>query len=295
MDNDALREMNWRERLYTISFFTNTDAGRRFDTWLLVVIFASLVVVMFDSVASINQRHGMLLAGIEWVFTALFALEYITRVCVHPAPRKYIFSFYGAIDLLSVVPAFIALLFPDAQYLLIVRVIRMLRVFRVLKLTHYLSQANFLLVALRGSRQKIVVFLLSVSTLVVVYGTLMYVIEGPSNGFTSIPMSVYWAVVTLTTVGFGDIVPHTALGKALATLVMITGYSIIAVPTGIFTAELANAMRDDSVLHYNCPSCAKGVHDANAAFCSRCGSRLFERLEEAPRHPERDESPPPAD
>lgn len=280
MNNDDLRALSWRERLYVIIFFTSTPAGRRFDTALLIVIFASLVVVMLDSVAAVKQQHGALLATLEWTFTALFALEYLMRIYSHPEPRKYIFSFYGAIDLLSVVPAFIALLYPDAQYLLIVRVIRMLRVFRVLKLTPYLSQANFLLVALRGSRQKIIVFLLSVSTLVIVYGTLMYVIEGPENGFTSIPMSIYWAVVTLTTVGFGDIVPHTALGKAVATLVMITGYSIIAVPTGIFTAELANAMRGEG-LQLNCPSCRKDSHEASAAFCSQCGSQLFRRLDDA--------------
>ncbi len=275
MDNDSLKAMSWRERLYTIIFFTNTPAGKRFDTWLLVIIFASLVVVMLDSIASFNERHGQLLTNLEWGFTAIFAVEYVLRIYTHPEPRKYILSFYGMVDLFSVLPAFIALLFPDAQYLLVVRVIRMLRIFRVLKLAPYLSQANFLLVALQGSRQKIIVFLLSVTTLIIVYGTLMYVIEGPSNGFTSIPMSIYWAVVTLTTVGFGDIVPLTPLGKALATVVMITGYSIIAVPTGIFTAELANAMRPDSLRH-NCPACDKLTHEPNAAFCSRCGSQLFE-------------------
>lgn len=278
MDNDSLKAMSWRERLYVIIFFTNTPAGKRFDTWLLVIILASLVVVMFDSIASFNERHGELLTTLEWGFTTIFALEYLVRIYTHPEPRKYIFSFYGAIDLLSVLPAFIALLLPDAQYLLVVRIVRMLRIFRVLKLTPYLSQANFLLVALQGSRQKIIVFLLSVITLIIVYGTLMYVIEGPSNGFTSIPISIYWAVVTLTTVGFGDIVPHTPLGKALATVVMITGYSIIAVPTGIFTAELANAMRQDSLRH-SCPTCDKLTHEPNAAFCSRCGSQLFERRE----------------
>ena len=278
MDNEALRSMGWRERLYVIIFFTNTSAGRRFDTWLLVIIFASLVVVLFDSVASYRERYGALMAGLEWGFTAIFAIEYLLRIYCHPEPRKYIFSFYGAIDLLSVLPAFIALVLPDSQYLIVVRAIRMLRVFRVLALTHYLSQATFLLVALRGSKQKIVVFLLSVTTMVLIFGTLMYVIEGPANGFTSIPMSIYWAVVTITTVGFGDIVPHTPLGKALSTLVMITGYSIIAVPTGIFTAELATAMRTDSLQH-RCPTCEKLSHEPNAAFCSRCGSQLFKRAE----------------
>ncbi|WP_051231946.1 ion transporter [Stutzerimonas azotifigens] len=272
--DSKLQGMGWRERLYVIIFFTNTREGKRFDTWLLLIIFASLVVVMLDSVANVNEQYGSLLTGLEWAFTAIFAVEYGLRIYTHPEPRKYIFSFYGAVDLLSILPAFLALLVPESQYLMVVRVVRMLRIFRVLKLTPYLSQANFLLVALRGSKQKIIVFLLSVTTLIVVYGTLMYVIEGPPNGFTSIPMSIYWAVVTLTTVGFGDIVPHTPLGKALATVVMITGYSIIAVPTGIFTAELANAMRSDTLQH-PCPTCEKLLHEPNAAFCSRCGTQLF--------------------
>jgi voltage-gated potassium channel len=181
-----------------------------------------------------------------------------------------------------VLPAILALLFADAQYLLIIRVIRMLRVFRVLKLSPYLRQANFLLTALRGSRQKIIVFFVGIAILVTVYGTLMYVIEGPAHGFTSIPKGIYWAVVTLTTVGFGDIVPHTPLGQALATLVMITGYSIIAVPTGIFTAELATAMRADGQLEHDCPHCHKDRHDPAAAFCSRCGNPLFSRPRDNP-------------
>jgi voltage-gated potassium channel len=266
---------DWRQRLYIIIFFTDTSAGARFDRYLLLTILASLVVVMFDSIDSAQQQYGDLFMALEWGFTALFAIEYMLRIYVSPKPREYIFSFYGFIDLLAVLPAFLALLFPEAQYLLIVRIIRMLRIFRVLKLTPYLTQANFLLVALSGSKQKIVVFLLSLCTLMVVYGTLMYVIEGPQNGFTSIPKSIYWAVVTLTTVGFGDIVPHTPLGQAVATLVMITGYSIIAVPTGIFTAELANAMRVDGQTQHPCPNCAKPQHEVTAAYCNRCGSSLF--------------------
>ncbi|WP_273229272.1 MULTISPECIES: ion transporter [Pseudomonas] len=263
-----------RERLNRIIFFSDTPAGKRFDSWLLGIILASLVVVMVDSIQPLHQRFGTLLLTLEWGFTLIFAVEYLVRAAVHPKPLRYMLSFYGLIDLLAVLPAFLTLIYPDAHYLMIVRVVRMLRVFRVLKLTPYLSQANFLLVALRGSRQKIVVFLLSVSTLVTVFGTLMYVVEGPEHGFTSIPMSIYWAIVTLTTVGFGDIVPRTPLGQALAALVMITGYSIIAVPTGIFTAELANAMRGDTQ-QQPCPTCSKATHEANAAFCSRCGSPLF--------------------
>ncbi|WP_079201725.1 ion transporter [Pseudomonas sp. CC6-YY-74] len=268
---------NWRQRLYIIIFHTDTPAGQRFDNWLLLTILASLIVVMLDSVSSVHDRYGAWLKILEWSFTALFAIEYVVRLYCSPKPLRYAFSFFGLIDLLAILPAILALLFADAQYLLIIRVIRMLRVFRVLKLSPYLRQANFLLTALRGSRQKIIVFFATIATLVTVFGTLMYVVEGPANGFTSIPKGIYWAVATLTTVGFGDIVPHTSLGQALATLIMIIGYSIIAVPTGIFTAELANAMRGGDQRQQDCPSCAKDFHEQGAAFCSRCGNPLFPR------------------
>jgi voltage-gated potassium channel len=268
---------NWRQRLYIIIFHTDTPAGQRFDNWLLLTILASLVVVMLDSVSSDHDQYGAWLTALEWGFTALFAIEYVVRLYCSPKPLRYVFSFFGLIDLLAILPAILALLFADAQYLLIIRVIRMLRVFRVLKLSPYLHQANFLLTALRGSRQKIIVFFATIATLVTVFGTLMYVVEGPANGFTSIPKGIYWAVATLTTVGFGDIVPHTPLGQALATLIMIIGYSIIAVPTGIFTAELASAMRGGDQHQHNCPSCAKDFHEQSAAFCSRCGNPLFPR------------------
>ncbi|MDA7087898.1 ion transporter [Pseudomonas sp. SA3-5] len=268
---------NWRQRLYIIIFHTDTPAGQRFDNWLLLTILASLVVVMLDSVSSVHDQYGSWLKALEWGFTALFAIEYVVRLYCSPKPLRYAFSFFGLIDLLAILPAILALLFADAQYLLIIRVIRMLRVFRVLKLSPYLRQANFLLTALRGSRQKIIVFFATIATLVTVFGTLMYVVEGPANGFSSIPKGIYWAVVTLTTVGFGDIVPKTALGQALSTLVMITGYSIIAVPTGIFTAELASAMRGGDQHRHDCPSCAKDFHEHGAAFCSRCGNPLFPR------------------
>jgi len=271
---------SWRERLYIIVFFSDTPAGRYFDIALLLAIVASLVVVMLDSVRSFG-RYGELFYALEWGFTSLFAAEYLLRIYIHPRPSNYIFSFYGAVDLLAVLPAILALLFPPAQYLLIIRILRMLRVFRVLKMLPYLSQANFLLVAMRGSRQKIIVFLLSVTTLVIVFGTLLYVIEGPEHGFTSIPASIYWAVVTLTTVGYGDMTPKTPLGQGLATLVMITGYSVIAVPTGIFTAELASAMQPER-LHHICPTCDKGIHEPNAAYCCRCGNALFPRPEPVP-------------
>ncbi|QXH45413.1 ion transporter [Pseudomonas xanthosomatis] len=263
-----------RERLYIMVFQTDTIAGRRFDKILLLIILASLVTVILDSIDEVHQGYAGLLAAIEWGFTAIFLAEYLTRLYCSPRPLRYAFSFYGLVDLLAIVPGIIALYYSDAQYLLIIRVIRMLRIFRVLKLSPYLKQAHYLLAALQGSKQKIIVFLVSVSTLVTVFGTLMYVVEGPEHGFTSIPKGIYWAIVTLTTVGFGDIVPKTPLGQVLSSLVMITGYSIIAVPTGIFTAELANAMRGEQLQH-DCPVCSKKTHEHGAAFCSRCGNVLF--------------------
>ncbi|HPB74007.1 MAG TPA: ion transporter [Chromatiaceae bacterium] len=267
----------WRQRLYIIIFESDTPAGRCFDTLLLLTILASLGVVMVDSIESVHARYHGLLSGLEWTFTALFALEYLLRLYCSPKPLRYAFSFFGLVDLLAVLPAILALAFADAQYLLIVRVIRMIRIFRILKLRQYLAQANFLLTALRSSRRKIIVFLVTVSSLVTVFGTLMYVIEGPANGFTSIPTSIYWAIVTLTTVGFGDITPKTPLGQMVASLVMITGYSIIAVPTGIFTAELTQALRQEGQLLHDCPHCSKPAHERSASFCSRCGSLLFPR------------------
>ncbi|SDB49746.1 voltage-gated potassium channel [Pseudomonas sp. NFACC23-1] len=269
---------NWRERLYVIIFQSDTVAGRRFDSTLLLIILASLVIVMLDSIDSVHKNYAALLAGIEWGFTFVFIVEYGLRLYCSPKPLRYAFSFYGLVDLLAIVPGILALYYSDAQYLLIIRIIRMLRIFRVLKLSPYLKQANYLMAALRGSKQKIIVFLVSVSTLVTVFGTLMYVIEGPEHGFTSIPKGIYWAIVTLTTVGFGDIVPKTPLGQVVSSLVMITGYSIIAVPTGIFTAELATAMRGDQLQH-DCPVCSKNNHEHGAAFCSRCGNALFKKLE----------------
>jgi len=268
----------WRNRLYVIIFQTDTVAGRRFDSTLLLIILASLVVVILDSIDDVHQNYASVLAYIEWGFTVIFLGEYILRLYCSPKPLRYAFSFYGLVDLLAIVPGILALYYSDAQYLLIIRVIRMLRIFRVLKLGPYLKQAHYLLDALRGSKQKILVFLLSVCTLVIVFGTLMYVVEGPQHGFTSIPKGIYWAIVTLTTVGYGDIVPKTALGQVISSMVMITGYSIIAVPTGIFTAELATAMRGGQ-LHRDCPVCAKDSHEPEASFCSRCGNALFKKLE----------------
>lgn len=268
---------NRREHLYRIIFFTDTPAGQYFDSGLLICILASLVVVMLDSIEAFHHAHGDWLLGLEWGFTAIFAIEYMLRLYCAPRPLRYAFSFFGLIDLLAILPAFLGLLYGDAQYLLIIRVLRLIRVFRVFKLRHYMKQANFLLTALQGSQQKIIVFFVCIATLVTVFGALMYVIEGPQNGFTSIPKGIYWAIVTLTTVGFGDVVPKTVLGQAMASLVMITGYSVIAVPTGIFGAELANAMRGGAKHKHDCPGCSKSEHDTVAAFCDRCGAALYPR------------------
>ncbi|MBP5077571.1 ion transporter, partial [Pseudomonas chlororaphis] len=270
-------DKHWRERLYVMIFQTDTVAGRRFDSILLLIILASLVIVILDSIDQVHQNYANVLAYIEWGFTLIFAIEYGLRLYCSPKPLRYAFSFYGLVDLLAIVPGILALYYSDAQYLLIIRVIRMLRIFRVLKLSPYLKQAHYLLDALRGSKQKILVFLLSVCTLVTVFGTLMYVVEGPEHGFTSIPKGIYWAIVTLTTVGYGDIVPKTVIGQIISSMVMITGYSIIAVPTGIFTAELANAMRGEQLKH-DCPVCRKNNHEHGAAFCSRCGNALFPKV-----------------
>jgi len=269
---------HWRDRLYVMIFQTDTVAGRRFDSTLLLIILASLVIVILDSIDQVHRDYANVLAYIEWGFTLIFAIEYGLRLYCSPKPLRYAFSFYGLVDLLAIVPGILALYYSDAQYLLIIRVIRMLRIFRVLKLGPYLKQAHYLLDALRGSKQKILVFLLCVCTLVTVFGTLMYVVEGPEHGFTSIPKGIYWAIVTLTTVGYGDIVPKTVLGQMISSMVMITGYSIIAVPTGIFTAELASAMRGEQLKH-DCPVCKKGSHEPSAAFCSRCGNALFKKME----------------
>ena len=277
MDSSTGNDKHWRERLYVMIFQTDTVAGRRFDSILLLIILTSLVIVILDSIDEVHQNYANVLAYIEWGFTLIFAIEYGLRLYCSPKPLRYAFSFYGLVDLLAIVPGILALYYSDAQYLLIIRVIRMLRIFRVLKLGPYLKQAHYLLDALRGSKQKILVFLLSVCTLVTVFGTLMYVVEGPQHGFTSIPKGIYWAIVTLTTVGYGDIVPKTVIGQIISSMVMITGYSIIAVPTGIFTAELANAMRGEQLRH-DCPVCSKNNHEHGAAFCSRCGNALFPKV-----------------
>ena len=266
----------WQRRLYRIIFEHDTPAGRAFDVALMAAIGLSITAVSLESVTTIKARYGAWLEAAEWVFTILFTVEYVLRLISLRRPWRYALSFFGIVDLLAVLPTYLAVFFPGAQTLLVVRALRLLRVFRVLKMGEYLSEARLLSVALKGARPKITVFLVTVLTLVLIVGALMHLIEGPQHGFTSIPMSVYWAIVTLTTVGYGDIAPQTPAGRCLAAAVMIVGYGIIAVPTGIVTAELVRAGRQVTPpeAERRCPACAAAGHDADAAHCKYCGASL---------------------
>lgn len=263
----------WRERFHIIIDGTDTRLGRAFDLLLLVAIVASVMVVMLDSVLVLQLQYGELFNILEWVFTILFTIEYGLRLFAAPNRWRYALSFYGLVDLLSLLPTYLSLFINGVQYLLVIRVLRILRIFRILKLMTYMQQAGFLVTALRSSRQKIIVFFVSVMLLVTIFGSVVYVVEGAEHGFTSIPVSIYWAIVTLTTVGYGDISPKTPLGQAIASLIMITGYSIIAVPTGLFTAELTKTMRPQ-LQPISCSNCGKFGHATGANFCDRCGHDL---------------------
>ncbi len=258
----------WKRRLYTIIFESKTPGGKAFDVSLLIAIGLSVIVVMLESVKSIQAQHAVLLRDLEWAFTGLFTVEYIARLLSVRRPWQYAFSFYGIVDLVAILPSFVNL-FTTTNYVMVIRVLRLLRVFRVLKLAHFLEETATLVTALRASRRKILVFIFTVLAVVFIMGTLMYLIEGEANGFTSIPHSVYWAIVTLTTVGYGDITPRTPLGQLLASLIMIMGYGIIAVPTGIFSMELRQAARAKDARV--CAGCETVESDRAARFCRRCG------------------------
>jgi voltage-gated potassium channel len=266
-----------RHRLYVVVFEADTPAGKAFDVALLVVILVSIVAVMLESVDSIRTEHGAILRWIEWTITILFTIEYVLRLWLVRRPVHYAWSFFGVVDLLSILPTYVSVLVPGAQSFLVIRAVRLLRVFRILKLAHFLGEANLLGRAMRASSRKIIVFLVTVVTLVLIIGALMYLIEGPQSGFTSIPMSMYWAIVTMTTVGYGDIAPQTVLGQLLASAVMIVGYGIIAVPTGIVTVEMAEAYRQGARERQACAGCGLNEHDTDARFCKRCGNALTGR------------------
>ena len=261
-----------RGKLREIIFGTDTTLGRRFDIILLWFIVISLMVVMLESVESINQSYGFYLVVAEWILTIVFTIEYILRIYIADKPRGYILSYYGIIDLLAILPTYLAFIFVGSSYFIVVRALRLLRVFRILKLGNYTRQAAIIAIALRRSRQKIIVFIGSVLTIVTIMGTIMYLVEGPAHGFTSIPRSMYWAIVTLTTVGYGDITPLTVLGQFIASIIMIMGYGIIAVPTGIVASEMANAnIPNNDII---CTICETMNHEGDAKYCKNCGNKL---------------------
>ena len=262
-----------RAKLHEIIFEADTPAGKVFDVLLIVSIVASVIMVLLDSVNSVRQAYGGLLYLGEWILTVLFTIEYILRLYCVGRPLAYAISFFGVVDLLAILPTYLSIFFPGSQYLLVIRVLRVLRVFRVLKLVKYVGETRLLMQALHASRRKITVFLFAVFTLVIIFGSLMYLIEDPDSGFTSIPRSIYWAIVTLTTVGYGDISPQTNFGQAVSAIIMIIGYGIIAVPTGIVTAELTQVYKR-SVSTQACTQCSAEGHDTDAQFCKYCGARL---------------------
>lgn len=266
-------QQTFRSRLHEIIFEADTKAGKRFDVLLFWAIGLSVLVVALESVPTFNAKYGLWFRALEWGFTGLFTIEYILRIYSVRRPWKYIFSFYGLVDLLAILPTYLGLYFISSHSLRMIRILRLLRVFRVLKLISFTKQAQQLQKALNASKQKIIVFLLTVLTLVVILGTLMYMIESPKDGFTSIPRSIYWAIVTLTTVGYGDITPQTVIGQTLASIIMITGYAIIAVPTGIVTAEFIKSEKTSGNTQA-CPSCSREGHDDDAKYCKFCGSKL---------------------
>ena len=267
-----------QQKLYRIIFGYDTLPGRLFDLVLIITISASVVAVILDSVASINARWHTLLYVLEWVFTVLFTIEYILRLWCSPSTRGYAFSFFGLVDLFSILPTYIAFLWPGSVYLIVIRSMRVLRVFRILKLARYMGEASLLVTALLEARHKILVFLYGLLILIIIFGSLMFLVEGPANGFDNIPKSIYWAIVTITTVGYGDIAPQTALGQFVAATAMILGYAIIAVPFGIISAEIWNVQSKSNSPERNitsvCNNCGHVGHDRDAKYCKSCGVEL---------------------
>jgi voltage-gated potassium channel len=264
----------WRLRLYTVIFEADTRAGRLFDKWLIALILISILVVVIDSMQGLSRSERTIFTLLEWFFTLLFTAEYLARLACVRHPWRYATSFYGIIDILSLLPTYLALLVPEVQALIDVRVLRLLRIFRIFKLTAYVSEYQSLGLALAASRRKIMVFLSAVLMIVLVMGTLMYVVEGPKNGFTSIPTSVYWAITTMTTVGFGDITPKTDLGRFIASVMMLLGWGTLAVPTGIVTAEMTARRFAAEPTTRTCHECLTEGHLVDANFCLHCGARL---------------------
>ncbi|MGB7842318.1 MAG: ion transporter [Salinimicrobium sp.] len=268
-------EPRWKQKLHEVIYEADTPAGKLFDLVLLVIILFSVVLVMLESVKSINAKYSDQFYIAEWIITILFSIEYILRIITVKKPKNYIFSFYGIVDLLSTIPSYLTFLFGGQNLFLAVRALRLLRVFRILKITRYVGEANKLTSALRSSRPKIMVFLFTVFILCIIMGTVMHLVEGEAGGFDNIPISIYWCIVTLTTVGFGDIAPITPAGQAIASLIMILGYGIIAVPTGIVSAEYSRSSDKEIPMNTQaCPVCGEDTHLDKAEFCHNCGNRL---------------------
>lgn len=273
MKDDNSGHEGWRARAHEIIFEADTPAGKAFDVALILCILLSVAAVMLESIASVRMHYGAALSVAEWVFTLLFTVEYVLRLLSVGKPLKYAGSFFGIVDLLAIIPTYVSLLIPGSHYFLVIRLLRILRIFRLFKLVQYLNEARMITQALRASSRKIAVFLFTVLTLIVIFGSLIYMVEGEENGFISIPRSIYWTIVTLTTVGYGDISPKTGLGQFLASIVMILGYGIIAVPTGIVTVEMAHGFKKE-VTTQSCPVCGAEGHDADAVHCKFCGGKL---------------------
>ena len=273
MEQNEPRQQGWRARAHTIIFGSDTPAGKAFDVLLILAILLSIAVVMLESVQGIRTRNGAALRAAEWAFTILFTVEYVLRLACVRRPLHYARSFFGVVDLLAVLPTYASVLVPGAQAMLVIRTVRILRVFRILKLASYVRESELLVRALYASRRKIEVFLFAVFTLVVIFGALMYLVEGPEHGFTSIPRGVYWAIVTLTTVGYGDISPQTGMGQAIAAVIMVCGYGIIAVPTGIVTAELVRK-GPMAISGRACRACGEAGNPDDSVFCRLCGEGI---------------------
>jgi len=266
--------LDWKSNLHEIIYEADTKEGKLFDVILIITIVISIILVTLESVESIDKKYHNFLNISEWIITILFTIEYILRIITIKKPKTYIFSFYGIIDFLATIPKYLSLIFIGSHAFIALRALRLLRVFRILKLARYLGASKTLMTALKASRIKISVFLFSVIVLTIILGTIMYIVEGPQNGFTSIPRSMYWAIVTLTTVGYGDIAPHTPLGQFIASFVMILGYGIIAVPTGIVTSEMTKVDNTNQNNTQHCPYCSSENHVDDANFCHKCGEKL---------------------
>lgn len=269
------KKPGWREKLFRVIFEADTTAGKVFDVFLLLLILLSIAIVMLQSVASINTRHAKLLMDLEWIITIIFTVEYVLRMIALKKPVKYAGSFYGIIDLLAILPSYLSLVLPQSRFLLVIRALRLMRVFRVFELSHFVREGMQIVLALKASAKRILVFLCFMVIVSVVMGALIYVVESPHNDkFSSIPQSVYWSIVTITTVGYGDISPITPTGKFLASFVMLLGYAIIAIPTGIVSVEMSKSFKKEESVSRACPNCGEGAHAPDAKFCKFCGYKL---------------------